>query len=103
MSNNKQSMKYRLEIKELNNGDINYIPQVDVNSSSPPAFGIVCPRWHNLANGYDEFNQAKILIDESREEAFKTEEDAILLVEAHKKQYVVESAFKVKKVTYKEI
>ena len=103
MSNNRQSMKYRLEIKELNNGDINYIPQVDVNSYITPAFGVVYPRWHNLTNGYDEFNQAKILINESKEEVFKTEEDAILLIEAHKKQYEVESAFKVRKVTHKEI
>lgn len=93
-------MKYRIEIRELNNGTFQYIPQVDQNSDRPRIQGVICSfKWMNLI--LSDFNE--IILDDIREEYFQTEEDAISFIEEHKKQYAIESAFRVKKVTYKEL
>lgn len=92
-------MKYRIEIRELNNGNVQYIPQVDENSNYVPLPGIYQPKWMNLI--LSDFNE--IILDDIREAHFETEEDAISFIEEHKKQYAIESAFRVKKVTYKEL
>lgn len=92
-------MKYRIEIRELNNGNVQYIPQVDENSNYVPLPGIYQPKWMNLILG--DLNE--IILDDIREAHFQTEEDAISFIEEHKKQYAIESAFRVKKVTYKEL
>ena len=47
--------------------------------------------------------KTSISLDDLREAHFQTEEDAILFIEEHKKQYAFESAFRVKNVTYKEL
>jgi len=112
-------MKYRIEIRELNNGDVKYIPQVDGNSNSPVLLeqksifgensnhpilpGIYQPKWMNLVRSGTYIGYDKITLDNIREAHFETEEDAISFIEEHKKQYAIESAFRVKKVTYKEL
>lgn len=93
-------MKYRIEIRELNNGTFQYIPQVDQNSDRPHIKGVICTfRWMNLI--LSDFNE--VILDDIAESHFDTEEDAISFIEEHKKQYAIESAFRVKSVTYKEL
>lgn len=96
-------MKYRIEIRELNNGDVKYIPQVDENSSYVPLPGVYQPKWMNLVRSGGYIGYEKITLDNIREAHFQIEEDAISFIEEHKKQYAIEAAFRVKKVTYKEL
>lgn len=96
-------MKYRIEIRELNNGNVQYIPQVDENSNYVPLPGIYQPKWMNLIYSSSYISSETIALDDIREAHFETEEDAISFIEEHKKQYAIESAFRVKNVTYKEL
>lgn len=97
MENN---FKYRIQINELNNGDFQYIPQVFITSLKGCENIQSLPCWANLT---DSLMTWHIAINGIFECQCKREQDAINIIDKHKAQIIEELAFKVKKVTFKEL
>ena len=103
-------MKYRIKIEELNNGDIQYTPQVYLENANDKMhltrFVIVqnYPCWVNLTYEHCSATLKYVTINnESFNNSFENEEDAMQLIEEYKRLAFVHNGTKVKTTTYKNL
>lgn len=87
--------KYRVKIETLNNGDKEYIPQVGLAKFKIFGKGIYFD-WFNILGDYQ--NTSKIMSHH-----YKTEENAIDVIDCYKKFLHSEEGKKVIKTTFKNI
>lgn len=92
--------KYRIKIEERYNGEKGYIPQICKLETTRSWTWIQTqqPVWYNIIPSRYGFslNEATVAI-------YKTEEDAMKIIEDHKNEDIIKEGAKVKSITYKMV
>lgn len=92
--------EYRIQVEELNDGSVGYIPQV--GSPKLQIYKRTCDIWISWSNLYlltDDYVESSVNVKHS----FFTEEIARTIINRYKKQLVDEELKKIKKTTYIKI
>ena len=93
---------YRIKIEEKNNGDKWYIPQVGTPKLKIGKFDFLSKEWHNIIEDKPSLKPS-FWVSSLAEYAYKTEQQALDVIEGYKQYLIDQKANKVKSTTYKMI
>lgn len=94
-------MKFRIEIRELNSGKKQYIPQAYVTEEEFLSNDYVLPNWLNIIRSRK--NNISLTLSPIFFDAYNSEELALKRISEFKIAAHKELMLKTKKVTYKEV